>query len=130
MTRQDLNELLELERKLFSKLTETLGISQDLADAIDRQDSVSVNMLLSMRQRPILELQETSSYIDLKRLDLSPSSAERFVALTSGSPANSPEEQPVADQISSNRRLLVRLVELDRRINTKLCGDASYYNQK
>lgn len=129
MTAQDLKELLELEKRFFSKLTETMDLSRDLADAVDRQDQVTVTMLLSMRQRPILELQEINSYIDLKRIGLPGGDEARFVELISGAPAETAAEGPVAEQVAVNHRLLLRLTELDQRINQKLCGENSFYNQ-
>lgn len=129
MTTQDLQELLELEKKFYAKLNETMNLSHDLADAIDRQDQVSVSMLLSMRQHPILELQEINSYISLKRIDLTAEDAQRFDELIGGANAASASEQPVASQIATNRRLLERLTELDCRINKKICGEQSVYNR-
>ncbi len=129
MSEQILQELLALEKKFFSKLSETLDISRELADAIDRQDQVTVTMLLSMRQKPLLELQEINSYIELKRHGLRPEEADRFEKLIVGAPAEHPAEIPLAEQVASNRRLLDRLTELDRQISQKLCGEQSFYTQ-
>jgi len=129
MTDQDLKELLELERKFNHKLNEALSVTTELAEAVSRQDHVSLRVLISMRQKPLLELQEISSYIDLKRMELSQADAQEFTHLLSGKPAEHPEEVPVADQIAANHRLAERLSELDRRVSYALCGEGSFYEK-
>jgi hypothetical protein len=127
MTSQDFKELLVLEQKLYNKINEAIDLTHELAEAVSRQDQVSLRLLLSMRRKPLLELQEISSYIDLKRLDLNKTDAAEFDRLLSGSEPEHPEEVPVAHQIIQNRRLLGRLTELDHHISRSLCGEESYY---
>lgn len=130
MKQQDLNELLELERKFYMKLVEAMSITQELQEAVERQDEISVHMLVSSRQMPLLELQETQSFIDLKRLDLSPSDAEQFDRLVAEAEFRSPEEKPVADLVQKNKNLLRQLIALDKIISIKLCGEKSIYEKK
>ena len=68
---QTLAELLALQRKVLRKLNEALGITRELAEAVEREDQVSVRLLLSSRQMPLLELQELDAAMDLKRCELS-----------------------------------------------------------
>ena len=63
--------LLVLERNIFRKLGEVIGITRELAEAVDREDQVSVRLLLTGRHRPLLELQELNAALELKRCDLS-----------------------------------------------------------
>ena len=127
MERCDLEELLELEKRLYFKLSETMDLTRQMAEAIDRQDDTSLGLLLSMRQEPLLELQEIQSYIALTRVDLSPEDARLFDSLLGGEPAQSPDCAPVEAQIAANRRVLELLTELDRKLNRKLCGEQSCY---
>lgn len=127
MTEQDLKELLELKKKAYHKLTEAYQLTRDLAEALDRQDQISIDMVLSMRQRTILELQEIDSYVDLKRYDLNQDGIARMNALLSGAAADLPMEVPLADCLASNNRLLQQLKALDQIVNQKLCGDRSIY---
>lgn len=129
MNQNDLEELLQLEKKFYLKLSETMDTTRELAEAVDRQDSVSLHMLISMRQRPLLELQEIRSYIQLKRVDLEAQDAQRFDQLLAGDAPNTPAEAPVAEQVAKNRRLLERLADLDRRVNQRLCGAESCYEK-
>lgn len=127
MRKSDLTELLELEKKFKRKLTEAIQVTQDLAEAIERQDAVSIDMLLSIRHKSILEMQEVRSFIDLKRLDLDSHDLPRMDALLAGAAAEIPDERPVAEIIASNQRLLSQLLSMDRALNQKLCGANSVY---
>ena len=127
MRERDLKELAALQMRICAKLNETLGLSQELAEAVERQDQVSVKLLLSSRQKPILELQELYAAIKLKRCDLSGGDEEDFDRLVSGGAAETEEERPVAAQQAANQRLLERLIGLDRRLNEMLCKARSIY---
>jgi len=127
MSEQDLNGLLELEKKFSQKLIEALRLTGDLAQSVDRQDQVSIGMLLSMRQKTILELQEISHYIDLMRVELDASALARFDQLLSGAAAQSPQELPLTECIASNHRSLEQLGALDQAISQRLCGEHSFY---
>ena len=50
MTKSDWMDLTVLERKKYNCLSEVLGLSQQLGEAMDRNDDVSVRMLVAMRQ--------------------------------------------------------------------------------
>lgn len=126
---KDLEELLALEKKLYMKLNETTDLTRELAESVDRQDQVSVHMLLSLREKPVLELQEIEACIELKRVDLTARDAQRFDELLAGADGVGPDECDVATQVAINRRTLGRLVELDERINRKLCGRGSCYEK-
>ena len=104
-----------------------MSLTKELDEAVERQDQASVRLLLSQRQKSVLELQELQAYTALKRCDLSGDDVERFDALTAGLPALDAAEKPVEAQVALNRRLLEQLVALDKRINLRLCGRRSCY---
>lgn len=125
---QTLAELLALQRKALRKLNEALGITRELAEAVEREDQVSVRLLLSSRQMPLLELQELDAAMDLKRCELSGADEAAFDRLvTRRGAAEDPAEQELADQLARNRRVLEQLTELDRRVSEKLCRERSIY---
>lgn len=123
--------LLALERRIFRKFNETMEITRELAEAVDREDQVSVKMLLSSRQTPLLELQELNAAVELKRCDLSGEDEAAFdrLIVERGTP-ETPAEKDVAEQVALNRRLLEQLAELDRRVNEKLCREKSVYRKR
>lgn len=126
-----MTELLVLERNIYRKLNEVAGITRELAEAVDREDQVSVRMLLSNRQTPLLELQGLNAAVDLKRCDLSGEDRTAFIRLvTQGGAPETPAEEKVASQVALNRRILKRLSELDQRVNEKLCRGKSIYRKR
>lgn len=127
MRQSDLAEAMALEKKLYLKLSEVLDLTRQLADSLDRQDPVTIRMLLSMRQTPIYELQELNGQIELKQYDLPDREVGHYRALLSGAEAPGEGEEPLARQAATNRRLLERVVQLDRQVNRKLAGERSCY---
>ncbi len=128
---RSLSELLVLERSIFRKLGEITGITRELAEAVDREDQVSVRLLLTGRHRPLLELQELNAALELMRCDLSGEDEAAFDRLVRrASPTESEAERDIAEQIAQNRRALEQLSALDRRVNEKLCRDKSFYRNR
>lgn len=129
MTKSDWMDLAVLERKKYNLLSETLDLSQQLGEALDRSDDVSVRLLLSMRQEPILHLEELKRAAALKRESLSLEEGERVTALTSGAAEPAEEERAFYEEAGRSRRLLERVIELDRRLNRRLAGKSSFYGE-
>ncbi|MEG1684066.1 MAG: hypothetical protein RR295_09550 [Oscillospiraceae bacterium] len=123
-----LMDFLVLEKKLYGKLTEVTELTRQLAEAVDRQDPVSVRLLISMRQEPIYSLQEIQANLELSQIGLA--DAARIGALLEGEDAATEEEQPLADQVATNRHLLERLLTLDRQVSLKLGGEDSAYQRR
>ena len=94
-----------------------------------RNDDVSLRLLVSMRQEPILKLEELQQAGALKRETLSPEDRERLAALAAGDDPQGAEEVGFSSQAGSARRLLERVLELDQRLNRRLAGGDSFYAQ-
>ena len=107
---QTLAELLALQRKVLRKLNEALGITRELAEAVERQ--------------------ELDAAMDLKRCELSGADEAAFDRLvTRRGAAEDSAEQELADQLARNRRVLEQLTQLDRRVSEKLCRERSIYRR-
>lgn len=131
MWEQAVEELLALEKGISAKLTEIAGLSKELAEAVDRGDQTSVQMVLASRQTPVLELREMFSTVDLKRCDLSGKDVERFDSLMkNGGGPSTAEEKLLVDRVMLNQRLLEQIVELDKKVNEKLCRGNSMYKRE
>jgi len=122
-------DLQVLERKKYNYLNDVMDISQQLAAAMDRNDQVSVRMLVAMRHDPLLQLEEIKHNLNRRLQEFSPADQELARQLLQGEGGASPREQAVADQAGTNRRLLERIIELDHRLNRRLTGDKSYYSK-
>ena len=130
MTRSDWLDLTVLERKKYNYLSEVLDLSQQMGGALDRNDDVSVRMLLALREDPLVQLQELKQAINMKKESLSPEDRERVSALGQGASPKGEEETTYHSQAGAARRLLERIVELDERLNRRLAGKNSFYEQK
>lgn len=130
MTKNDWLDLSVLERKKYNLLSEVMDLSQQLGEAMDRNDDVSVRLLLAMRQEPILKLEEVQRAVKLKQETLSPEDLERVAAWNGPSAPKSEEETTYRSQAGSVHRLLKRVLELDERLNRRMGGKDSFYVQK
>ena len=130
MTKGDWLDLAVLERKKYNLLSETMDLSQQLGEAMDRGDEVSVRLLVAMRQEPILSLEEVKQAIDIKLESLPPEDREKVLRLAGGAAPEGEEETAYFNQLGSARRLLERVLELDQRLNRRLAGDSSFYTQE
>ena len=81
MAENGLMELTALERRKYNYLSEVLDLSQQLGEALDHNDQVSVRMQVAMRQEPILRLQELEGVLQYRRELLAPEEQSRVGAL-------------------------------------------------
>ncbi|WP_251317803.1 hypothetical protein [Flintibacter muris] len=130
MTKGDWLDLAVLERKKYNCLSEVMDLSRQMGEALDRSDDVSVRMLLALREDPLVQLQELKQAINMKKESLSPEDRERVSALGQGASPKGEEETTYHSQAGAARRLLERIVELDERLNRRLAGKNSFYEQK
>ena len=130
MTKGDWLDLAVLERKKYNCLSEVMDLSRQMGEALDRSDDVSVRMLLALREDPLVQLQELKQAINMKKESLSPEDRERVSALGQGAAPQGEEETTYHSQAGAARRLLERIVELDERLNRRLAGKNSFYEQK
>ncbi len=130
MTRGDWLDLTVLERKKYNCLSEVMDLSRQMGEALDRNDDVSVRMLLAMREEPLLQLRELKLAIDAKKENLPPEARERVTALGQGADPQGEEETTYHSQAGAARRLLERIIELDERLNRRLAGKDSFYARK
>jgi hypothetical protein len=116
-------------KRMFNLLHEVLDVSQQLTEAVDREDSISVKMLLNMRTEPLEELQRVRHTLEGQIEELPPEDGERLATLLNGGEAKDPTEEPLAAQVGANSRLLRQVVEIDQRISYKMTRDKSFYSQ-
>lgn len=115
-------KLLVQLRKRYTALTEIYDLTVQMGEALDRDDGTSFGMLLSMRQEPLLRMQELDENIRRIGKTDAPDIQERWDALLDGQAPRDADEDMVVKQMQQNRRLIERLVPLDSRINQSLAG--------
>lgn len=124
-----LMKALAQEKRIGNLLNEVQDISQQLAEAVDRDDQVSVEMLVAMRREPIEKLQMADQALrDLIAAIKPPEEGRRLAELLNGAQADSTVEHALADQVAVNNRRLKQVLELDKVVNCKLSRGKSAYS--
>lgn len=113
-------KLLVQLRKRYTALTETYDLTVQMGEALDRNDRTSFSMLLSMRQEPVLRMQELDGNIRRIVETDAPDIEVRWQALVAGDTPRDADEQMVVNQMQQNKRVIDRLVPIDSRINRVL----------
>lgn len=129
MLERELNELYQWKKQQMMKLMEISDLTDQLAQAVERRDEVSVDMLLNMRGEPIRQVQELETRIQEHLRTLPPEEAARLGELLRGEPAQSPEEEQLSAQVLQDRRLLERIQKADNRTSIRLGGKRSFYQK-
>ena len=114
-------------KRIYTLLSEVQDLSRQLAEALDRDDQVSIRMLISMRGEPMQKLQQARRALEEQRDALSPGERKRLVALLNGEAAEREEEAALAAQVQTNGRLLKQVIEMDKILNRRLTREKSIY---
>ena len=119
MNEQWMKLLVQL-RKRYTALTETLDLTMQMGEALDRNDRTSFSMLLAMRQEPGLRMQELDGNIRrIVEID-APDIEARWRALVRGDNPQNADEQMIVNQMQQNKRVIERLVPIASRISQVL----------
>lgn len=127
MTGAQLLDVQVQEKRRYALLSELFDLTKQLAEAVDRSDEVTIQMLLSMREGPLAQMRQVEENLTRQRSSLSEEDGRRLEELLSGAPARRQEENALSEQVGANRRLLGQLVELDKRVNKKVTREKSVY---
>ena len=130
MTKNDWLELTVLERKKYNCLLEVEDVTRQLAEALDRNDQVAAQMLVALRQDPLLQLEEVDRGEKQRKAGLPEEDLDRLRILLRDREARYDGESAFLEQAGKTRKLLERVVELDRRISLRMAGDHSFYGKK
>ena len=131
MNEQSVMTALALERKRYSALTEVMELTEELSQALQRQDQVSVQMFLRMRQEPVNQLREYQALERKQQAELSEEDAQELKGLLSGDGVGQTSQaQSLARLAGQNRNLLERVLRADQQISVKLGGKKSFYQQR
>lgn len=114
-------------KRMYAALNEALDLTRQLADAVDRDDRISIQMLTSMRQEPTDKLAGAHHALEQQRKALPQGDADRLDALLRGAEAETEAEAPLVEQVGINQRTLRQLVDLDRIVNRKIAREKSVY---
>ena len=112
-------------------LNELWDLTRQLGESIDRNDQVSTQMLIAMREEPLGKLQAADQALR-EQLEALPEREDglALAAMLNGGPPADPAQRPQAmlcEQVASNNRRLKQVMELDRVLNQRLGREKSAY---
>ena len=95
---------------------------------MSRQDRVSFQMFLSMRQEQINELREIKDLLRKQCRALSPEDGERLRSVLSGTRRETGEGEALSTQVDRTRALLERVLQADQALSRRMGGKKSFYD--
>ena len=123
----ELEELWRRKKTQTLRLTEVSDLTRQLAEAANRHDQVSFQVLLSMRADPLQQMEDMEAAIQNYLLQLPEPDAIRAQELLNGAAAETDAERPLSDQVGQYRRLLQSVITLDSQVSLLMGGDKSFY---
>lgn len=125
-----MDALVQMKR-LGNLLNEAEDLTRQLAQSIDRNDQVSIQILVDMREEPLSKLQSADQALR-EQLDELPDrqAAQQLAAMLNGGPPAEPGSQmqrTLCEQVASNRRRLKQILEIDRVLNQRMAQGKSAY---
>ena len=123
-----LAELGRRKREQLGLLDEVSDLTKQLAEAIDRKDQVSVQLVLTMRDGPIRAMRALEDGIEVFLPTLPEKDARRCHALLHGAAAETPEEEPLAALTARFQSRLKTVAELDEKLSVRMGGKQSFYH--
>ena len=133
MTEKTVMDALVQMKRTGNLLNELEDLTRQMGEAIDRNDQVSLEMLIAMREEPLGKLQEADQAVrDQLELLADKFEAAQLASMLDGGPpadAGARVQQQLCEQVATNNRRLKRIRELDRRLNERLARENSVYRR-
>lgn len=133
MTEKTVMDALVQMKRTGNLLNELEDLTQQMGQSIDRNDQVSLQMLIAMREEPLGKLQEADQALrDQLELLTDKLEAAQLASMLNGGPPADPggrTQQMLCEQVASNNRRLKQIIELDQRLNQRLGQEESAYRQ-
>ena len=133
MTKKTVRDALVQMKRTGNLLNELEDLTRQMGEAIDRNDQVSLQMLIAMREEPLGKLQAADQAVR-DQMELLPDKLEaaQLASMLNGGPPADPDErtqQQLCEQVASNNRRLKSVIELDRQLNQRLARDDSAHRR-
>ncbi len=128
LTDQILSQTTAVEKEMYRVLSELEELTQELSQAVNRGDKVSIQMFLSMRRDPLNQMARHQAALRRQYAGLSGKDARLLRALLEDpSPPPCAGSEELVRQAARNRSILERIVRTDRQISQRLAGKSSFY---
>lgn len=123
-------DALVLMKRTGNLLNEMEDLTKQIAESLDRNDRVSMEMLIAMREEPLGKLHEADRILreQLEEMPNREEAAQLAAMLNGGAPAQEADLQKMlCEQVNQNKRRLEQVIAMDQRINQRMAGEDSAY---
>jgi len=121
-------QIEKLKKTQYIRMIEVMDSTKQLGTAVERKDDITVNILLSERQEPLLRLVEIDETI-VSIIESQPyDDAVELDSVIHGAEPTVPETRALAQQVAKNNRLLSEIRQLDKVISKSIDSKKSFYN--
>lgn len=111
-------------------LSESLRLTEEMKEALDRNDRVAAQTIMEFRAGEINSLTKIQEELHVLMQSFSEQDAEKTKLVFMGQ-LDGLQLSPHIESLAKNGAyLLKKIVQLDRRINQNIAGEQSYYNQE
>ena len=120
-------DALVLMKRPGNLLNEMEDLTKQIAESIDRNDRVSMEMLVAMREEPLGKLHEADRILREQLADMPDrEGAAQLAAMLNGAAPSQEGDLPkmLCEQVNQNKRRLEQVVAMNQRINQKVAGSA------
>ena len=120
-------DALVLMKRTGNLLNEMEDLTKQIAESIDRNDRVSMEMLVAMREEPLGKLHEADRILREQLADMPDrEGAAQLAAMLNGAAPSQEGDLPkmLCEQVNQNKRRLEQVVAMNQRINQKVAGSA------
>lgn len=120
-------DALVLMKRTGNLLNEMEDLTKQIAESIDRNDRVSTEMLVAMREEPLGKLHEADRILREQLADMPDrEGAAQLAAMLNGAAPSQEGDLPkmLCEQVNQNKRRLEQVVAMNQRINQKVAGSA------
>lgn len=120
-------DALVLMKRTGNLLNEMEDLTKQIAESIDRNDRVSMEMLVAMREEPLGKLHEADRILREQLADMPDrEGAAQLAAMLNGAAPSQEGDLPkmLCEQVNQNKRRLEQVVAMNQQINQKVAGSA------
>lgn len=132
-TELDRTKVMILLQRRYNVMREICRLSQDLAEALSRNDDVSISMLLQMRAEEMAKADACTREIWLLADDNKEAQSELRLLVISElkeDAGDRPEDKKIYEIRRKTQAMIDEIRGLDQRMSLKLAGDRSYYGMQ
>lgn len=124
-------EVLKFLVQRRTHLNEVMKVTKELSESLDRNDRVSVNMLLTMRAEELEKVDLTLRGLQEFKEQLGVKTAGDIDALLNGQQIENqmPEMDKIIDTAKDCRKVLDDIIAVDKRMSRRVAGENSFYEK-